>query len=159
MNGDSVAEIGGVFRDAPFFVGGDMTQLQRDEILRLRIDGMSYTQIADELCISRNTVKSICQRIGIQPTAAAEENHDSDHCKLCGAVLVQHATGKRKSFCSDLCRRTWWKQHQDQRNIKSGVKAKCANCGRIFSDYERNRRKYCCHACYIRARFGEKENT
>ena len=134
-----------------------MKQKDREEIQRLRFEGKSYTQIADSLRISRNTVKSICQRMGIQPTEVAEENHDADHCKLCGAVLVQNAIGKRKQFCSDLCRRGWWKQHQDKRILKSAVKVKCAFCGRDFEDYQKNRRKYCCHACFIRARFGDKK--
>ena len=134
-----------------------MTLKEREEILHLRFEGMSYTQISDKLRISRNTVKSICQRMGIQPAEVIGENHDADHCKLCGAALVQNVTGKRKQFCSDLCRRTWWKQHQDNRSLKSATKAKCAFCGRDFEDYEKNHRKYCCHDCYIRDRFGDKK--
>jgi len=135
-----------------------MTQNEREEILRLRFEGKSYTQIADSIRISRNTVKSICQRTGIQPAEVAGENHDSEHCNLCGEVLVQNTTGKRKLFCSDMCRRAWWKQHRENRRLKSGVKAKCAFCGRVFEDYEKNRRKYCCHACYIRDRFEDKNS-
>lgn len=134
-----------------------MKQKDREEILRLRFEGKSYTQIADSLRISRNTVKSICQRMGIQPAETSGENHDTDHCKQCEAVLVQHASGKRKQFCSDQCRRTWWTQHQDNRRLKSAIKAKCAFCGCAFEDYEKNHRKYCCHACYIQARFGDKK--
>ena len=144
-------------RDAPFFVGGIMTQKEREEVLRLRLEGKSYTQIADIVRLSRNTVKSICQRMGIQPSETAGEKLDSGHCKQCGTVLVQNATGKRKLFCSELCRRDWWKQNQDKRILKSAVKAKCASCGRVFEDYEKNHRKYCCHACFIRARFGDKK--
>lgn len=134
-----------------------MIKKERDEIQRLRFEGMSYTQISDKLRISRNTVKSICQRMGIQPAETAGENHDADHCKRCGTVLVQLATGKRKQFCSDPCRRVWWQQHQDNRSLKSAVKAKCVFCGRGFEYYEKNHRKYCCHVCYIHARFGDKK--
>lgn len=144
-------------RDAPFFVGGDMTQKEREEVLRLRLEGKSYTQIAGIVRLSRNTVKSICQRMGIQPSETAGGEPDSGHCKQCAAVLVQNATGKRRLFCSDLCRRTWWTQHQFNRSLKSAVKVKCAFCGRVFEDYEKNHRKYCCHACYIHARFGYKK--
>jgi hypothetical protein len=35
----------------------------------------------------------------------------------------------------------------------------CASCGRMFEDYTRNHRKYCCHACYIQDRFGKKESV
>lgn len=148
---------GSVFRGAPFLVEEKMTQKERDEILRLRFDGKSYTQISDNLRISRNTVKSICLRMGIQPAETEGENHDTAHCKQCGVVLVRNATGKRKQFCSDLCRRAWWKQHQDNRSLKSASKAKCNFCGRVFEDYVKNHRKYCCHGCYIRDRFGEKK--
>ena len=134
-----------------------MTQKEREEVHRLRLEGKSYTQIAGIVRLSRNTVKSICQRLGIQPSETTEEKPDSAHCKQCGVVLVQNATGKRKQFCSDLCRRVWWKEHQDKRIMKSAVNVKCAFCGRDFKDYQKNRRKYCCHACFIRARFGDKK--
>ena len=133
-----------------------MTQSDRDKIQRLRLEGKSYTQIADTLQISRNTVKSVCQRMGIKQADVLVENHDSEHCRHCGRILLQNETGKRKLFCSDLCRRAWWKQHRDKIKLKSAAKAKCAFCGRVFEDYEKNHRKYCCHTCYIRDRFGEK---
>ena len=134
-----------------------MTLKEREEILRLRFEGKSYTQIADSLRISRNTVKSICQRMGIQPTEKVRDKQDTDHCKRCGAILVQNTTGKRKQFCSDQCRRIWWTQHLDNRSLRSAVKSKCAFCGSVFADYEKNHRKYCCHACYIHARFGNRK--
>lgn len=132
-----------------------MTQSDRDKIQRLRFEGKSYTQIADILRISRNTVKSICQRMGIKQADVLMESHDNDHCRYCGQILLQNETGKRKLFCSDLCRRAWWKQHRDKINLKTVAKSNCAFCGLVFEDYEKNHRKYCCHGCYIRGRFGE----
>lgn len=134
-----------------------MTQKERDEVQRMRLEGRSYTQIGDYLNISRNTVKSICQRVGIQPADITGKGHDSERCRNCGTILIQKNTGKRKLFCSDSCRRTWWKEHRDKRTMKSASKTKCAFCGCIFEDYDKNHRRYCSHGCYVRDRFGEKK--
>ena len=139
------------------FLEENITEKNRRAIQERREAGQSYTQISKALNVSRNTVKSVCQRMGIQPADAARETHDANHCRQCGVSLVQNVTGKRKRFCSDKCRRTWWKEHRDKLRLQSAAKAKCAFCGCAFEDYAKNNRKYCSHGCYIRDRFGEKK--
>ena len=39
-----------------------MDKIQKEKIIKLRNEGKSYTVIADELKISRDTVKSFCRR-------------------------------------------------------------------------------------------------
>ena len=134
-----------------------MTEYQRNEIRRLRIAGNSYTQISDILQLSRNTIKSVCQLCGFQPVCETSTISDLDHCRYCGAPISQVAGRKRQCFCSEACRRAWWSTHRDAGNKKTAVKTKCAFCGRIFEDYARAHRKYCCHACYLRNRFDKKE--
>lgn len=56
-----------------------------------------------------------------------------------------------------MCRRVWWKEHPDQRNLKKEnfVKHICVNCGKYFTTYGMAtvNRKYCSHDCYINDRF------
>ena len=134
-----------------------MTEYQRNEIRRLRIAGNSYTQISDILQLSRNTVKSVCQRCDFQPTSEASTSNDLEHCRNCGTTISQVVGRKRRYFCSEDCRRAWWSAHRNVGNRKTVIQTKCAFCGHIFEDYPRTHRKYCSHACYIRDRFGEKE--
>ena len=132
-----------------------MTDVQREEIRRFRLAGKSYTQISDILKLSRNTVKSICQRNDFHPSEGVGATADSEHCRNCG-VSIPYVTGrKRRRFCSTACRRTWWSAHRDAGAKKTAVKIVCANCGRDFKDYVENHRKFCCHACYIAYRFGK----
>lgn len=151
--------MGASFGTLPFpFWEDTMTEHQRNEIRRLRIAGNSYTQIGGILQLSRNTVKSVCQRCGFQPVCETSTISDSDQCRNCGAPISQVAGRKRQSFCSEACRRTWWSIHRNDGNMKTAVQTKCAFCGRIFEGYARAHRKYCCHACYIRDRFREKDS-
>ncbi|MPM54284.1 hypothetical protein SDC9_101062 [bioreactor metagenome] len=133
-----------------------MTEQNKTDVNRLRLAGHSYTQIAEILHLSRNTVKSVCQRWGIQPKVTLEVGNEAGLCQNCGIKIAQTAKQKHRNFCSDTCRRSWWKAHRDSGKKKTAVQVRCASCGRIFEDYTRNHRKYCCHGCYIRDRFGEK---
>jgi hypothetical protein len=146
--------MGASFGTLPFpFWEDTMTEHERDEIRRLRLAGNSYTQIGQILQLSRNTVKSVCQRCGFQPVCEANTSNDLEYCRNCGVPISQVAGLKHRSFCSEACRRAWWSTHRDAGNKKTAVQTKCTFCGRVFEDYARNHRKYCCHACYIRYRF------
>ena len=134
-----------------------MTEQNKADVNRLRLAGHSYTQIAEILHLSRNTVKSVCQRCGIQLEGILEVANEASICQNCGIKIVQTEKRKHRNFCSDSCRRAWWKAHRDSGKKKTAVQVRCASCGRMFEDYTRNHRKYCCHGCYIRDRFGEKK--
>ena len=133
-----------------------MVEQNKADIRRLRSAGQSYTQIAEILHLSRNTVKSICQRHDFQPEIQLISSHDQEHCQNCGSRIEQAAGKKQRIFCSTACRRTWWKAHRAMGKKKTAIQIQCASCGRMFEDYTRNHRKYCCHACYIANRFKEK---
>ena len=121
-----------------------MTEQQKDNIVALRRKGLNYPQIADEMGISVNTVKSFCRRY----------DANKGLCKNCGAPLVQIPKQKPKTFCTDCCRQTWWKRHPDQMKHRALLPLTCENCGREFQGYADAHRKYCCHACYIQHRYG-----
>ena len=132
-----------------------MTEHQREEIQRLRLDGKSYTQISELLGLSRNTVKSVCQRNDFHSLEGADAIADLYHCCNCGVPILQTIGRKHRRFCCAACRRTWWGMHRDTGKKKTTDKIVCEYCGRSFEDYAKNHRKYCCHACYIANRFGK----
>ena len=134
-----------------------MTEQNKADISRLRLAGHSYTQIAEILHLSRNTVKSVCQRYGFKQGVTPEIGRESGVCQYCEMRITQPQGRKHRNFCSDACRRAWWKTHRDLGKKKTVVQVRCVFCGRMFEDYARNHRKYCCHACYIRDRFGKKK--
>ncbi len=133
-----------------------MTNEQKGKISILRHRGQSYSKIADSLNISENTVKSFCRRnnLGIKPKnkqQAIKENCDT--CKQCGKALIHGTKGQPKKFCSDQCRRAWWKENESYIVKKAYYIVICTNCGKEFESYGNKSRKYCSHSCYINYRY------
>ena len=133
-----------------------MTNLQKERISHMRLDGESYAAIADALGLSRNTVKSYCLRNfraepNIKPVSAL-----TGTCNQCGKGFTLCPGHRQRRFCSDRCRMAWWNAHRDMLNSQDKVEQTCACCGKHFMGYARQRRKYCSHACYILDRY-EKE--
>lgn len=73
-------------------------------------------------------------------------------CEQCGTSVLQVAGRKKKRFCSDACRNSWWTEH---RKDGGGILHICPGCKKEFKG--RKGRKYCSHACYIEDRFGSVE--
>lgn len=128
-----------------------MDALIRDRIIELRRRGHSYTDIAHDTGVSRETIKSLCRRTGIIPEQTSPV---ATICEHCGEKLHTPAAGKR--FCSTTCRLAWWHSHPERLNRKAIYTFTCAGCGEPFSAYGNSRRKYCSHRCYIRDRFGTR---
>lgn len=92
-----------------------MTEKQKCKIRKMRLDGLGYKAIASALALSLNSVKSYCRRNGLTGAGmvVALNNDVSVQlgliCKNCGAKL-KHVVGKKqKVFCSDRCRKLYWK--------------------------------------------------
>lgn len=148
-----------------------MTNKEKTEILALRKEGYSIPQIAEELQVPLNTVKSFLYRKS-QPAAedgpVAEPNAasvtlsttlpSSDRvvrpCLYCGKDVRQLPHHKTKKFCGPECRVRWWNENKGQSQGKRISAKTCPACGETFRAY--GNRKYCSHACYISARFGKK---
>ena len=139
-----------------------MTPEEKNRLHALRKSGRSYTEIADEMGISKNTVKTYCRRTGlapaaeVAPSAQALENRAYRICPYCGKPVVQTPGRKEKKFCSDICRNRWWNSHMDLVARKAMYEYTCPTCGNTFSAYGNRKRKYCSHDCYIADRFGGK---
>lgn len=139
-----------------------LTRAQTDRICELRQQGVGYRLIAQELNISRDTVRNYCRTHNLDgfaedqmPAPAGE-----DICIQCGAKIQQPSTGRKRRFCCDACRWKWWHQNSEEvlRPQATHHDVVCANCGKTFSAYRTKTRKYCCHACYIRDRFWRLED-
>ena len=127
-----------------------MTVEQKNEIMRLRDEGQSYTQIADRLMLPRNTVKSYCRR---NPAVAPSEKT----CLQCGKPLVMIPGKKEKRYCSDACRGRYWNAHAHSLSRESMMEYTCPVCGKTFAAYAYRGRKYCSRECYAQARSGGAE--
>jgi len=128
-----------------------MNEMQKKQISTLRSQGYGYIRIARELELSENTVKSYCRRHGLSVDAL----QNMAFCRNCGQPIVNREKRKPRQFCANLCRIAWWKEHPDSVNKKAVYSFTCAGCGKQFTAYGNNNRKYCCHDCYIGIRFGE----
>ena len=136
-----------------------MTGYQKQAIQELRASGLSYSQIAESLGLSVNTVKSFCRRNPVNANDASKEPGNEEKkqfCKQCGQKLKHKEKAKPKTFCQDACRRAWWNSHRDQLKQNAVYHVTCAHCGAAFESYGNNHRKYCSHSCYIHARFGKE---
>jgi len=126
----------------------------------MRQKGHSFSKIADALELPKSTVKTFCWRnqnlicdtpkeTGTHKPAVPTEN--KDHCANCGAPLEQRPKQKPRRFCDDSCRYAYWRVHRDC--LSTYYPVACAHCGKEFDSYGSNSRKYCCHPCYIAARY------
>ena len=152
-----------------------MTNKEKTEILRLREDGYTMPQIAAELCLPINTVKSFLYRKSqpaaekepaagptADPTAASVTLSTTPlssarvvrPCLYCGKDVEQLPHHKTKKFCGPECRTKWWNENKDQSQGGSISEKICPACNQPFRAY--GKRKYCSHACYISARFGKE---
>ena len=124
-----------------------MTDSVKNEIVQLRRSGMGYGRISRQLGIPLSTLKSYCRRNNLLGRAGGKV------CMQCGHPLEQVPHRKKKKFCSDVCRITWWNHHTNLMQVN----AVCAHCGKAF--HGRNGCKYCSHQCYIEERFGDNDDS
>lgn len=136
-----------------------MTEAEKTRLVQYRQQGKGCAEIARLLNVSANTVKSFLQRNRVPvkvapagPAIPAKPRIQKGCCKQCGALLTQTEHSREKLFCSDKCRLRWWHEHRG--SSKKAVEHVCPECNRVFST-DRTQ-KYCCHECYILARFGGK---
>ena len=76
-------------------------------------------------------------------------------CKWCRKEISQVPGKKEKKFCSDRCRSKWWSRHVDKGNRKAYYEITCQYCQTVFASYGNKNRKYCCHECYVKDRYGK----
>ena len=135
-----------------------MTDKERYKIECYRDKGRSYAEIAKNLDLSINTVKTYCKRHNLGGVRGGRHVKVGEPCACanCGSPVYQIKGRRRKRFCSDKCRNLWWNSHMDLVNRKAYYECDCKNCGKHFTAYGDNDRKYCSRECYLEARWGGK---
>jgi len=134
-----------------------MTIKQKEKISILRHQGISYSKIAIELSVSENTISSYCKRNNLGSIPKTKNQVcDENCCKECKKPLLRGTKGQPKKFCSEQCRRNWWKANVASLTKKAYYVFNCASCGKEFESYGNKSRKYCSHSCYIKSRFKKR---
>ena len=128
-----------------------LTLTEKEKVHQMRLDGMSYSKIATYIGISENTIKSFCRRnnLGAEPKNKPRTIEKCVVCKQCGKPLNQCTKGQPKKFCSDECRRIWWKVNDNLLNRKAFYNLICTGCGKGFISYGNKNRKFCGHSCFV----------
>lgn len=128
----------------------------KTRIVLLRSHGVSYARIAKHLELNANSVKTFCVRNDITPDPSLEGVVDPTGVwclNCCERIRLR----KGSKFCSEECRRTWWKKHPGHKRRANRTRVlPCLECGASFEVYAQNQRKFCSHACYVRHRFNTR---
>lgn len=143
-----------------------MTEFQATQIENLRKQGVGYRSIGTIVGLSRDIVRNYCKNKGLDGYAndlkvnIQEQMSQGKACWSCGRKIDQPHTGRRRKFCSETCRREWWKAHPEagRHSEDASYHLTCSYCGKAFISYGNKNRKYCSHSCYIRDRFWREED-
>jgi endogenous inhibitor of DNA gyrase (YacG/DUF329 family) len=138
-----------------------MTDYEKEKIRELRLKGIGYKGIAALLGLSRDSIRSFCKRNNLDGASCVvslnieEKIKKNLLCVCCEKPIKQKYQGRNRRFCSEECRRKWWRENQSERNKSEDATYKytCLHCGKEFTVYGNKKRKYCSHNCYIKDRF------
>ena len=126
-----------------------MTEAMARQITQLRMKGLGYKSIGVVVGTSRENVRYFCKTHGLagdveQIKATFKDENVPSRCKFCGKRIERNPKSGKKLFCSDECRRAWWKQHPEKsvHSQEATYTFECAYCKRYFSAYGNKFRKY-----------------
>lgn len=132
-----------------------VSDVQARRIQELRSKGYGYKAIASAIGLSRDAVRYFCKANGLDNEHMDVQSQPEELCPNCGKGILQPHTGRKRKFCSDACRRSWWAAHPTalQQNEEAVYQITCAGCGKVFLSYGNRHRRYCGHGCYVQNRF------
>lgn len=120
-----------------------MTVEQKMQIEALRLNDMSYGEIAKALSLNRETVKAYCRRHSLKKDDLTKYKN----CLQCGTPLVQIEGRKQKKFCSDACRMAWWNKPPTPTLYKEKYRKICEFCGKEYYNKQKTSR-FCSCKCF-----------
>ncbi|WP_243128893.1 RNA polymerase subunit sigma-24 [Clostridium novyi] len=135
-----------------------MTDEQKEKIKQLRQQGIGYKQIANEIGLSRDSVRGYCRKHGLdgfgeelamKHKMLMQEEFIYILCLQCGKEIKQNATGRKRKYCSMECKRLWDKIH------RKAFELKCSYCGKEFKSLGIKHLKYCSRTAILKIGFGE----
>ncbi len=124
--------------------GRSMTAEEKNKILELRKQGLSYRKIKAVINRSLDTLHTIVNQ--------SEGVAYYTDCPVCGKNIPHYKKnlhrGKQQIYCSEVCR-----QSKEARKTQPRV---CLNCGKTFLAWKYEKTKFCCHECYVEHRNGKR---
>lgn len=120
-----------------------MNKEQKHQVETLFIQGIGVSHIARQLNLPLSTVASHIRR---HPNPLGYS-----FCKQCGKIINPKPGHRKRLFCCDKCRYSWWNNHREEA-MRNPVTVTCHLCGKEFLAHESDHRKYCCRSCYHLAR-------
>jgi len=144
-----------------------LNYIKRKQIIELKLAGNGYKAIASKVGLSRDTIRDFCKRNHLNgPKEVVILNYEfirikNITCPCCGKNFDIKSVGRPKRFCSEACRRKWWKENPDKRKMRATAiyKLTCNNCNKEFKSYGNKNKKYCSKDCYFDYRFYGKEEV
>ena len=139
-----------------------MTQAQKDLIIVLRKQNLGYGIIARKLGFPRDRIRTFCLIHGLTERRSIDvpkEKLGIEVCKNCGKDLIQSSHKRKRKFCCDECRHSWWALHQDKIKRKAFYHFKCPQCGKQFTSYGDVNRKFCSRSCAAASRWRPKQEA
>lgn len=138
-----------------------MTEEQKKKIIDLRKQGLGYKKIANQLNITRDSVRGYCKRnepfgeyIPPKKKKVKKVNKiEKRFCLNCDKEIIQVGRGSRRKYCCNRCRDEYIYKNSN----RTTYSIRCEYCEKEFKSYS-VKRKYCSHDCYIRDRFWRKED-
>ncbi len=83
----------------------------KEQVIKLKKEGLSFKKISDQLSIPENEVRKICRKAGRSLLIG--------ECKNCKTEVKSIKGRKVRQFCSDRCRWDWWNnKHKLERKSK-----------------------------------------
>ena len=96
-----------------------MNNNQKSQVMALRQQGLGYLKISKLLNLPLTTIKSYCKRNSIDKDSQQTVScSDVSYCKYCAKELTQTPHHRKKLFCDDSCRMSWWAEHPQCRRLK-----------------------------------------
>lgn len=90
------------------------------QITSLRLKGLGYKSIAVVVGTSKENMRYFCKTHGLDGNAELVKLNFEEHkkhpeiCKQCGGKIQRVPHSGKKLFCSDECRRNWWKEYPEE---------------------------------------------
>ena len=131
----------------------DRDTIAREQARLLRGKGMGYKTIATITGLTRDTVRNVSRKVeaGPENRELSKRIEAKEACAFCGEDIERNGSmGRPRRFCSDYCRRQYWRLHRSEQKRKEDklFLRTCACCGKTFQIYGKNERKYCSREHY-----------
>lgn len=112
-----------------------LTNHDKKQIIQLRSQHYSYSEISAILYIPRSTVASFIN--------SRNSNNSCLYC--CARIVSKKGRGRHHVFCSDKCRKSYWLLHGSHIITNFSI---CLNCNQPFTYHTNRKRVFCSSSCY-----------